>query len=157
RDVCDLFEEQFDAKDIRFTLKCTDEKMVAFIDPRNFDKILVNILSNACKFTPVGGWIEVELGCTSANQLGEMFIISIADSGQQIDEQHAERIFECFYQSDDHREYDSSGTGIGLYLAKQLMELHGGSIRAENLQAGGCRFVMTLPPAVVEDVTEIGT
>src|SRR3546814_8445460 len=78
-----------------------------------------------------------------------MFIISIADSGQQIDEQHAARIFECFYQSDDHREYDSSGTGIGLYLAKQLMELHGGSIRAENLQAGGCRFVMTPPGAAI--------
>src|SRR3546814_17580450 len=82
-----------------------------------------------------------------------MCFISFGYSGQQIDEQHAERIFECFYQSYDHREYDSSGTGRGLYLAKQLMELHGGSIRAENLQAGGCRFVMTLPGAVAEGAT----
>ena len=155
QDVCDLFEEQFDAKDIRFRLKCTGERMVASIDPRNFDKILVNILSNACKFTPVGGWIEVELSYTEDNQLGEMLTISVADSGQQIDEQHTERIFECFYQSDSHRDYNSSGRGIGLYLAKQLMELHGGSIRAENLQTGGCRFVMTLPPAVVEDITVV--
>src|SRR5690606_21325619 len=98
RDVCALFEDQFEAKDIRFTLKCANEKMVAAIDPRNFDKILVNILSNACKFTPGCGWTEVELNYTEDNKSGEMLTISVTDSGQQIDEQHTERIFECFYQ-----------------------------------------------------------
>lgn len=148
REVCDLFEEQIRNKDIRFTLKCAYETRFAHIDPRNFDKVLVNVLSNACKFTPIGGWIEVEFNVQADN----MAVISVADSGQQIDEQEADRIFECFYQSDRHRDYNGSGTGIGLYLAKQLMELHGGTISARNLVDGGCRFLMAFPVAVSQEI-----
>ena len=149
REVCDLFEEQIRDKDIRFTLKCAYETRFAHIDPRNFDKVLVNVLSNACKFTPIGGWIEVEFSMRSDN----MATISVTDSGQQIDDQEADRIFECFYQSDRHRDYNGSGTGIGLYLARQLIELHGGTITAQNLVDGGCRFLMTFPMEATDDMT----
>lgn len=147
QEVCALFEEEFLVRDIHFTMKLPNHACFARIDPRNFDKVLVNVLSNACRFTPSGGWIAVELGQTTHDRSGKLLTLSVADSGRQINEQEIDRIFECFYQSDTHRDHNGSGTGIGLYLAKQLMELHGGAIRAENLKEGGCRFVMTVPLA----------
>lgn len=145
QEVCALFEEEFLAKDIQFTMKLPNQPCFARIDPRNFDKVLVNVLSNACQYTPSGGWIAVELSQIKSDPSGNLLTLSVADSGKQINEQETDRLFECFYQSDTHRDHNSSGTGIGLYLAKQLMELHGGNIRAENLKSGGCRFVMTIP------------
>src|SRR5690606_38166457 len=143
-EVCTLFEEQFIAKDIRFSLNVPDGNCLATIDPLNFDKVLVNVLSNACRFTPSGGQIKVELSQTANHQSGTQLTLSVADSGQQIDEHEMDRIFDCFYQSDHYRNHHS-GAGLGLYLAKQLMVLHGGDIRAENLSGGGCRFVLTFP------------
>ncbi len=142
KELCALFDEQLSAKNIRLTLDLPTNGCWAVIDPVNFDKVLVNVLSNACRFTPTGGWIDVTLRMTEGK--GGRMTLSVADSGQQIEEKELERIFECFHQSDNSRNH-SSGTGIGLYLAKQLMVLHGGKIYAENLPEGGCRFVMTLP------------
>src|SRR5690606_28293455 len=124
KDVCALFEEQFQAKEIRFTLHLPQVRCFATIDPLNFDKVLVNVLSNACRFTPSGGQIGVELRQTSYLEHGNVFTLSVADSGQQIDEKEVDRIFERFYQSDRYRNHHS-GAGIGLYLAKELMVLHG--------------------------------
>lgn len=144
KEVCALFDEQLSAKDIRLTLDLPDNACWAVIDPVNFDKVLVNVLSNACRFTPTGGWIDISLRTTDEGRAGTTLILAVADSGQQLDEKELDRIFECFYQSDSSRNH-TSGTGIGLYLARQLMVLHGGDIYAENLVEDGCRFVMTLP------------
>nr|WP_255539718.1 two-component regulator propeller domain-containing protein [Parapedobacter sp. ISTM3] len=156
QEVCALFEEEFSAKAIHFSIKLPDQACFARIDPRNFDKVLVNVLSNACRFTPSGGWIAVELCRTGHDRSGELLTLSVADSGPQINEQDIDRIFDCFYQSDTHRDHNNSGTGIGLYLAKQLIALHGGTIRAENLKEGGCRFVITMPLAKSGEVLNDG-
>jgi len=149
-EVCALFEEQFLAKDIHFTLRLPETGCFATVDPLNFDKVLVNVISNACRFTPSGGDISVELTEKAHGRFGTTLTLSVADSGQQIDEKEVDRIFDCFYQSDHYRNHHS-GAGIGLYLAKQLMALHGGDIRAENLDQGGCRFVMTFPQSGPKD------
>lgn len=150
REICALFDAEFLAKGIRFTMDLPDNPCYARIDPRNFDKVLVNVLSNACRFTPPDGWIKVELREQLQGHQG-ILQLTVADSGQPIDTQDIERIFDCFYQSETHRDQNSGGAGIGLYLAKQLMELHGGSIRAENMEEGGCRFIMSLPATVLKD------
>ena len=149
KEVCALFEEQLEAKDIRLKLKLPEHSCWAMIDPNNFDKVLVNVLANACRFTPSGGWIEVELKRLGDRQSTNTLLFAVADSGQPLDELEMDRIFECFYQSDKYRNHNS-GAGIGLYLAKQLVMLHGGEIRAENLRGGGCRFVVTLPGCDME-------
>ncbi|MBK1439558.1 response regulator [Parapedobacter sp. ISTM3] len=153
RAVCLLFEEQLDAKDIRLEIDCPESELFAIIDPRHFDKILINILSNACKFTPLGGTIRVSLRSEFIGMdATEYLTIAITDSGQFINEDEKERIFECFYQSPHHRDHHPNGTGIGLYLAKQLMEMHSGTIGVENVAGEGCRFQLQLP---IGDVSQI--
>ncbi|GAB3688614.1 two-component regulator propeller domain-containing protein [Spirosoma flavus] len=147
-EICQLFEEQVHAKQIHFVMDFPADRVFARIDPLNFDKVLINILSNAFKFTPNGGTIRVALtlkpsGLTSDRNQQDL-VITIEDSGQFINENETERIFECFYQSPDHRDYNQYGTGIGLHLVKQLVELHNGTIKVENKDSIGCCFSITL-------------
>lgn len=147
KEICLLFEEQIETKDITFIVDVPAEKIFANIDPLNFDKVLINVLSNAFKFTPKEGKIRVALSIKGAHLSNDQpeLIIAIEDSGPFIDQHETERIFDCFYQSDNHRDYNRYGTGIGLHLVKQLVTLHGGNIRAENMAENGCRFVITMP------------
>ncbi|WP_461091762.1 hybrid sensor histidine kinase/response regulator [Spirosoma gilvum] len=152
-EICQLFEEQTQAKQIHFVTDFPTDKVFARIDPQNFDKVLINILSNAFKFTPVDGTIRVALAVKRSVQKPDQnqqdLVIMIEDSGLFINENEKERIFECFYQSADHRDYNQYGTGIGLHLVKQLVELHGGTIKVENKTSIGCCFSITLPAVEV--------
>ncbi|MVM28473.1 response regulator [Spirosoma sp. HMF4905] len=143
-EICQLFEEQIHAKQIHFVMDFPTDRVFSRIDPLNFDKVLINILSNAFKFTPVDGTIRVAL-TLKPNRNQRDLVIAIEDSGQCINEAETERIFDCFYQSADHRDYNQSGTGIGLHLVKQLVQLHGGTIQVENKEPIGCCFSITLP------------
>jgi ligand-binding sensor domain-containing protein/signal transduction histidine kinase/CheY-like chemotaxis protein/AraC-like DNA-binding protein len=152
REICLLFEEQIETKNIDFLMDMPPEKVFANIDPLNFDKVLINVLSNAFKFTPNGGTIRVSLSVKDVDVINGLpeLMLAIDDSGPFIDQNETERIFDCFYQSDHHRDYNRYGTGIGLHLVKQLVELHGGKIRAENMAETGCRFVISMPVEKVE-------
>jgi ligand-binding sensor domain-containing protein/signal transduction histidine kinase/CheY-like chemotaxis protein/AraC-like DNA-binding protein len=150
REICLLFEEQIETKNIEFLIDMPSEKVFAIIDPLNFDKVLINVLSNAFKFTPKDGKIRVALSVNNSNGGQPQLMLAIEDSGAFIDENETERIFDCFYQSDRHRDYNRYGTGIGLHLVKQLVELHGGKIQAENMAETGCRFVISMPVEKVE-------
>ncbi|WP_439581605.1 hybrid sensor histidine kinase/response regulator transcription factor [Dyadobacter bucti] len=147
KEICLLFEEQIEAKKIEFLVDAPSQKIFARVDPLNFDKVLINVLSNAFKFTPTGGAIRVALSVSDArNSNGQSALrLAVEDSGPFIDRHETERIFDCFYQSDHHRDHNRYGTGIGLHLVKQLVELHGGKIRAENMADKGCRFVIEMP------------
>ncbi|MCF0069659.1 response regulator [Dyadobacter sp. CY261] len=153
KEICLLFEEQIETKKIDFRVDAPSKKIFAHIDPLNFDKVLINVLSNAFKFTPKGGRIRISLSIRDAVGLNGQpeLMMAIEDSGPFIDQHETERIFDCFYQSDHHRDHNRYGTGIGLHLVKQLVELHGGKIRAENMAERGCRFVIEMP---AEDVGE---
>ncbi len=154
-EICQLFEERIHAKPIQFITDFPTASIYACIDPHHFDKVLINVLANAFKFTPAGGLIRVVLRVDADGAASEqpVLLLAIEDSGQCISELETERIFECFYQSEDHRGYNQQGTGIGLHLVKQLVELHGGTIKAENMDPVGCRFLMKLPlESVVNEV-----
>jgi signal transduction histidine kinase/ligand-binding sensor domain-containing protein/DNA-binding response OmpR family regulator len=147
REICLLFEEQIATKQIDFSVEVPAERILAHIDPNNFDKVLINVLSNAFKFTPKGGKIRVVVAVayTEGRESEPQLRLAVEDSGPMINENETERIFDCFYQSDEHRDCNRYGTGIGLHLVKQLVELHGGKIHAENMDAAGCRFVIVMP------------
>jgi len=98
--------------------------------------VLSNLLSNAVKYTPEGGTIGLKLDTD-----GEKITFEVSDNGPGIPEDQLERIFERYFQVEDHHNY---GTGIGLYFARRLMGLHHGSIHAENLQQG-VKFVAEFP------------
>lgn len=148
-DLCETFAQPI--KEKRITLQFHHQEnstQELWIDPSYFDKIFLNILSNAFKFTPKGGKVDISL-CTkedpnAASPLKHYVEIIIADSGIGIPPQESERIFDRFYQI---RGNTHTGTGIGLHLTRSLVELHHGTIHVENNPENqpGCRFIIHLP------------
>lgn len=149
-DVMQTFEYLAHKKNIRFIFEHEMSQLKVWIDLNNFDKVLMNILSNAFKYTPEEGEIQVSLttgrDMSRKDALREYFELVIADSGIGLDRNKIERIFERFYQIDNDVTKSNFGTGIGLHLSRSLVELHHGIIFAENRADGpGSRFVIRLP------------
>ncbi|HUY93119.1 MAG TPA: ATP-binding protein [Pirellulales bacterium] len=115
-------------------------------DQEKLDIILSNLLSNAIKFTPPGGSVEVETLCAD-----DRAWISVSDSGIGISEDDYKRIFERFVQVDGSSSREFSGTGLGLALTKELIELHGGQIYVKSEIGKGTRFWFDLPLAKVPE------
>ena len=139
KDVHTLFEHQATAKRITLSMEHDTDSLPVWIDRKNFDKVIVNILSNAFKFTPNGGDISIKI--THDEHQAR---ISISDNGEQIPEDKLDKIFERFYQTHSTVNNLNTGTGIGLDLTRALVELHHGHIEARNL-AKGCEFIVTIP------------
>jgi len=107
------------------------------IDALRLEQVLTNLLDNAIKYSPEGGDIEIEL-CSQ----GHTAELSVRDHGLGIPPDKRERIFDRYYQA---HQSSHSGMGLGLYVSRQIIELHGGEIRAEFPAGGGSRFVVHLP------------
>ncbi|MGL5318416.1 MAG: two-component regulator propeller domain-containing protein [Bacteroidales bacterium] len=140
-DILNSFSFESQVKNIQLSLSSeTKDDIEALIDPFNFDKVIYNILSNAFKFTEQGGEIRVHLKSDDEN-----FYISFSDSGCGISSEDIDSIFNRFYQS-DKASHKNSGSGLGLYLSKELVELHGGNISVSNRQdQNGCIFEIRVP------------
>lgn len=148
-DLCETFAQLVREKKITLQFHHPeDSTQELWIDPSYFDKIILNILSNAFKFTPEGGRVDISLCAKeaphAASPLNHYVEIIIADSGIGIPPQEFEHIFDRFYQV---RGNTHTGTGIGLHLTRSLVELHHGTIHVENNPEGrpGCRFILRLP------------
>ncbi len=153
-DLMQTFDYQAQKKHINFAFenKLPDqaEMLKVWIDLNNFDKVLLNVLSNAFKYTPESGTITVSLSTgrneTARGALKNYFEITVTDTGIGIDNDKIEQIFERFYQINNDVTQSNFGTGIGLHLAKSLVILHHGTIKAESREGeNGTRFVIRLP------------
>ncbi len=150
-DLMHTFEYQAKKRSVDFRFVHSDPELKVWVDVNNFDKVLVNILSNAFKFTPENGEITITLTTGKdeedlAPEMREYFEIVIADSGIGIEESKIEKIFERFYQIDNSQTNVNFGTGIGLHLAKNLVELMHGRIFAQNKSdEQGSEFIIRLP------------
>ncbi len=111
-----------------------------FADPRKLQIILLNLLSNAIKFTPEGGRITIQ-----ATPEGEDMVISVHDTGIGIPESEQDRVFERFYQVADSLRREQGGLGLGLSIAKGMVEVHGGRMWVESRVGIGSAFYFTLP------------
>lgn len=141
--VMDRFRPQSDAQQVSLSLQTLPGAAgsnSAWADPMRLEQILTNLLSNALRFTPQGG--RIELAVTAAS---DAFQLSIHDSGPGIPEESMLHIFERFYRADRSRSRAEGGTGLGLAIAKQLAHAHGGSLRAANHPQGGAVFTLTIP------------
>jgi two-component system phosphate regulon sensor histidine kinase PhoR len=112
----------------------------ALADEEGVEKILVNLLHNAIKFTPPNGNITI-----STKVAGDNILVSVADTGAGIPTDDLPRIFERFYKADKARA--GGGTGLGLAIAKHIVEAHGGKLWAESIEGKGSTFTFTLPLA----------
>jgi two-component system phosphate regulon sensor histidine kinase PhoR len=115
-------------------------------DPEQLERVVVNLVQNAIKFTPPGGNVEV---LARAIEMGVE--VSVSDTGDGILPEDLDRVFERFYKADRARE--SSGTGLGLAVAKHTVEAHGGTISAESEPGKGATFRFTLPAARGDSAT----
>ena len=114
----------------------------ARLDPARFRQILTNLLANALRHTPKGGQVEV-----AARHAGDRLEIVVSDTGTGIAPEHLPRIFDRFYRTDPSRARDTGGAGLGLAIARQLAEAHGGSLTVHSVAGRGAAFTLVLPPA----------
>jgi signal transduction histidine kinase len=112
------------------------------IDPLRIEQVVTNLLDNAIKYSPEGGQIEVTL---TANE-HEPVRLTVRDRGVGVPMEHRALIFDRFYQAHAGGPLTSmAGMGLGLYISRQIVELHGGTIEAEFPEDRGTRLVVTLP------------
>lgn len=134
--------EQQDSAHHRFVFE-GPEHLEAVVDPVRFEQVINNLLQNAVKFSPEGGVVKVEL--RQGEQSGAL--LSVTDQGVGISADQREAVFERFHQA--HSEGHLSGLGLGLYITREIVALHGGLVWVEGPEQGGSRFVVALPPALI--------
>ncbi|RBP44338.1 PAS domain S-box-containing protein [Roseimicrobium gellanilyticum] len=144
RHVCGICRPQILEKEVLLRMELDPNAGLVRVDPARLQQILWNIVKNAAKFTPDGGWIHVRTQRVS----NERTCVRVADSGIGIAPDVLPRIFDAFEQGDEQITRQFGGLGLGLAISKALAELHGGSITASSSGEGsGSTFTMELPVA----------
>jgi len=138
--------EYVKSKGITFLFDTENEELIIACDAEIIERIVLNIISNAIKFTTIGGEIFVKVSLAGNNVL-----ISIRDNGIGISMDKQQLIFERFIQVDKSLSRPSEGSGIGLALVKLLVNLHQGTISVESEPNKGSTFTIALPIYIVED------
>lgn len=133
-------------RDVDLAEQVPEDLPAVFADPERVHQVLFNLLDNAVRFTPAGGRITV-----TASRRNGAIDVAVADTGPGIEAEHLPRLFDRFYRVDEARSRDDGGTGIGLAIARSVVEAHGGRIWAESEPGGGSTFTFELP---VADATE---
>jgi signal transduction histidine kinase len=146
-DVNDLLGAQVtlysaQSSDHELELEAADDALFVYADRDRLAQVIGNLLSNAIKYSPDGGVVSV-----SASHVGDEAWIWVRDEGLGIPSDHQQQIFTKFFRGDVGRERGISGTGLGLVLARQIIEAHGGQIGFESADGQGTTFWLQLPAA----------
>jgi signal transduction histidine kinase/DNA-binding response OmpR family regulator len=137
--------------DLRFT--STGDTFEIDFDPEKLMHIITNLVSNALKYTPEGGRVEVTTGVMDN---GKMFSIRVKDTGIGIEREHLDHLFDRFYRVE--HQLSPGGTGIGLALTKEMVQLLNGTISVESIKGEGSEFTVLLPvtrDAPLSDIPEV--
>jgi signal transduction histidine kinase len=129
-----------ESQDVALTVDVEDDLPLAQADPDRIAQVLHNLLSNALRYTPAEGSIVLSAGMSD-----EGISFAVRDTGPGIPEEELERIFDRFYRGDKARQRHEGGAGLGLAIAKSLVERHGGRMWAESEVGRGTTFHFTLP------------
>jgi histidine kinase len=139
--VTTQLERQFQEKDVRLLIEVPAELPEVRVDEDRIGQVLINLLGNALQYTPGGGQVKV-----SAAIDGEGILFMVADTGIGLDPEHLPHVFTRFFRVDKSRARVAGGSGIGLTIAKQLVEASGGRIWVKSPGLGkGSTFFFTLP------------
>jgi signal transduction histidine kinase/DNA-binding response OmpR family regulator len=136
-----------ESKKINFEYDLPDSTQRVYYDQDKLEKILTNLISNAFKFTPALGRVRINVQfVTSHDQVGPHTIeIKVSDSGKGIPQDQIEKIFDRFYQVSDSDTREQEGSGIGLALTKEMVDLYRGELRVESTEGTGSIFTVRLP------------
>lgn len=127
----------------RLVVEVGESPVLVNADPERIRRVIANLVENACKYSPDGGVVRVTLTVAGTPPWAE---IAVEDQGVGIDEADMGRLFTRFGRIVNKRNSHIGGTGLGLYLARQLTRLHGGEISVESEPGRGSRFIVRLPP-----------
>src|SRR5688572_24744735 len=137
-------------KGVEMAVQLPDAPVKLAADPDRLQQVVWNLLSNAVKFTPAGGRVEVR-----AEQDGPHVRVRVSDSGRGIDPSFLPHVFDRFRQADSTSTRSHGGLGIGLTIVRHIVELHGGTVKAESPGEGqGSVFTVTLPIAATVDAQQ---
>ncbi|BDU26777.1 two-component regulator propeller domain-containing protein [Flavobacterium sp. GSB-24] len=126
-----------------YTFETDDEEILVYFDRYKLERVFYNLISNAFRYTPKGGSINIKI-----NHDQENLFIAVEDSGVGISEEHIDKIFDLFFEIPMHNQVQKNynkGTGIGLSIVKNIVKLHKGNIDVKNKPTGGVIFKVTLP------------
>jgi PAS domain S-box-containing protein len=138
-EIASAFDSAMKSAGLRFSVECPPIADPAYVDRDMWEKIVLNLLSNAYKFTFEG---EVALTLKSVDGAVEL---QVRDTGVGIPEEHREQVFERFHRIESTQARTYEGTGIGLALVEELVRLHGGTVRVESAVGAGSTFTVTIP------------
>ena len=165
RDVIDSLTPAIDARRLVLTLHCADDLPLVAADPGRLQQAVGNVISNAVKFTEPGGAIDLAIACEDGH-----VTVRVSDNGVGIPRSFLPHVFELFRQADASPSRIHDGLGIGLALARRIVELHGGDIRAESegpdrgttfwislpVQGSAHAHPAAIPPRTVHPVNTLG-
>ena len=137
----DTVRAKAEAKGVSTSLRVPEDLPVVRIDKTRISQVMANLLDNAIFHTPNRGSVTVTAMVKDRSRIE----VTVADTGEGIPADVIHLVFERLYRVDPSRTRATGGTGLGLTIARQLIKLHGGTIRAENTQGEGTRFVFELP------------
>ena len=140
RQIFMCFYEYAQKKEITYRFDYVEETISVWFDSQQLQKVIFNLLSNAFKYTPNKGSIRVEV-----RKFASQAVVAVCDTGVGIPVEHISKIFERFYQTDNGSSSFTLGTGIGLALAKGIMNMHHGKIDVESSVGKGTKFTLFLP------------
>ncbi len=148
-DVCKLMEPQITDKQQTLNLELPQELPPVYADAKRLSQIMVNLISNASKYTPEGGHITVSARHIT-NEASPMLHVSVKDNGIGIKSEDQSKVFRQFFRANDIQVSKLRGTGLGLNITKKLVELQGGDIHFNSEYGQGSTFFFTIPVNVQE-------
>ena len=153
-DICELarlilisFEQKIDAKKLNVEFDCEQEKMMVNADRDAIYQILYNICDNGVKFSDEGGDYRIRIKHDDKKKI----LVSVYNTGQGISPDDYPYVFERFYKADKSRGIDKNGVGLGMYIARTIIEAHGEKIWVKTKQHEFCEFFFTLPKGAQND------
>ncbi|MGQ1945553.1 hybrid sensor histidine kinase/response regulator transcription factor [Geofilum sp. OHC36d9] len=142
-EVYNSFKPLSDTRKIKLSLNIIQKPLNAFVDPDKIEKVLFNLVSNAFKYSKDNSAITITANLQASDQADKKIVIRIKDEGIGISDEHKQKIFERFYQVNQLK--TQSTGGIGLFLAKTLIEQHNGQIQVESEPEKGSCFTVEIP------------
>ncbi len=131
----------------QISVNATPEYIIATVDHRRIEQVVSNLISNAIKYSPDGGDVEIVV---CEDEKAHAALLSVRDHGIGIPAHQKGRIFSRFMRADNAHAHNIGGTGLGLYLCRELVERHNGRIWFESVEGQGSTFYVSLPLAVIE-------
>ncbi|TVR21096.1 MAG: PAS domain S-box protein [Anaerolineaceae bacterium] len=144
QDIVGVHQPQAENKALTLTFETDLPEIVTHGDKAQLGEVIANLITNAIKYTPEGGTIQVSLQMTDRS-----LVLDVVDNGYGIPADQQDKLFKPFSRINQHETVNIDGTGLGLHLVKSIIERHGGAIRFESAHGEGSRFGFELPLMIV--------